>query len=107
MTLSKKQLSRPRQRLLELMQELNFGFIRNLQVLRGEPQIVTSLQLIEDVKLDGQRVPRSELNLADFVLKDQHIEFFNELNRIGTGTVAELAVRHGLPCRLMVSRQIS
>lgn len=102
-----KSLTPPRQRLIRMMQQLNFGQIRNLQLLRGEPVLGPPLTTVEDVKLDGQKGPRPEHTLSDFILKDQHLELFKEFDRIGTGYLDELTVRHGLPCRLLISRSIA
>ena len=102
-----KSLTPPRQRLIRLMQQLNFGQIRNLQLQRGEPILGPRLTTVEDVKLDGQKGPRPEHNLSDFILKDQHLELFKEFDRLGSGNLDELTVRHGLPVRLLITRSVA
>lgn len=102
----KSDLTPARQRLLLSMQQLNFGKILNLRLIKGEPRFDRSLLLIEDVKLDGQRGPRPEVQLHDFGLKAQHLELFMQLDRIGTGTIDEIAIRNGLPARLLLTRTV-
>ena len=100
-----RSLTPARQQLVRLMQKLHFGMLRNLRICSGQPDLDSTLEIVEDVKLDGQRGPRPEHALDDFQLKDQVLEFLHELDRLGTGTVTEVAVRHGQPCRLLITRQ--
>lgn len=97
-------LTPARKKLVKLMTQLNFGMLRNLRIYQGQPDLGPELEVVEDVKLDGQRGPRPEHVLDNYQLKEQVLEFFSELDRIGTGTVMEVAIRHGLPCRLLVAR---
>jgi len=103
--MTKLQLSPERRKLLVMMSSLNFGFIYGLELQDGEPRFGPGLKVIADVKLDGQRGPRPEQDLDDFFLKDQHINFFEELDRIGSGSINEISIRHGIPCRLLVNHQ--
>src|SRR5882724_822760 len=105
--MSKSELSPERRKLLVMMSSLNFGFIYGLELQDGEPRFGPGLKVIADVKLDGQREPRPEQYLADFHLKDQHIMFFEELDRIGSGLINEISIRHGIPCRLLVNQQVA
>jgi hypothetical protein len=49
------------------------------------------------VKFGGQNGSRQEKGLADFKLKAELIEFFDELERIGDGIIHSLEIKHGLP----------
>lgn len=100
-----RHLSASRQSLVRLMQQLNFGQVRNLEIRQGDPVLGPSVVTVEDIKLDGQREPRTEMNLTDFALKEQHLILFQEMDRIGTGHLEELFIRHGLPCRFLLARQ--
>lgn len=105
MVTHKHHLSVSRQKLVLLMSQLNFGHIRNLEILQGEPVLGPTVVTVEDVKLDGQRVTRTEVNLTDFALKEQHLILFQEMDRVGSGHLEELTIRHGLPCRFLLARQ--
>ncbi len=100
----KTQLSGQRQRLLELMQEIAFGQIRDLNVKQGEPQFHPSPQVAKDWKLDGENGARPELYLRDFTLKEQHHKLFEVFDTICDGTIDEINIRAGLPCRVLTSR---
>ncbi len=43
---------------------------------------------------------RSELDSADFALKREHIELFENLKRLGHGVVECIEVKAGLPFRV-------
>ena len=98
-------LSGPRQRLVEIMQKLNFGRIENLAVRAGEPAFDPAPKIVRDIKLGGgENGPRAELARDDFVLKNQVVEMFDHLSRLDDGSVAVIHVAHGLPCRLTVEQ---
>ena len=101
---TKSSLSLSQQRLIQLLQSINFGTIENLIVRDGEPVFDPSPRVIRDIKLGGENGPRPELASADFVLREPVIELFRHLREIGNGTVASLQVRHGLPFKLEVEQ---
>jgi hypothetical protein len=98
-------LSEPRQRLVEIMQRINFGRIENLMIRAGEPAFDPAPKIIRDIKLGGgENGPRAELARDDFALKSQVVEMFAHLSRLDDGSVAVIHVAHGLPCRLTVDQ---
>jgi hypothetical protein len=108
MTLTKSSLSSPQQRLLESMQELNFGRIEGIRICRGQPVLEPSPRIIRDVRLGGgENGPRPELAREDFALKTQVVEMFDHLSRLTDGSVAAIHVQHGLPCRLTIEQPSS
>lgn len=99
--ISKSSLSTPQQRLLETMQKLNYGRIEGLPVRGGQPVLVPAPRLVKDVKLGApDNGARSELQSADFALKREHVELFDNLRAIGDGTVECIEVKAGLPFRI-------
>ncbi len=104
---SKATLTLARRRLLELMQSINFGRIENLIVRGGEPSLVPPPRVVREVKFGGDNGPRPELATDDFRLKAQVVDLFRELDRLGSGTVEALEVKHGLPFRLLVAEAIA
>lgn len=94
---SKTNLTHQKQRLIELMQGINFGRITNISVRDGEPEL-THESIIEcEIKFSGQNGPRPEINRDDFALKQEVVELFYQFNRMGTGTIRELSIKAGLP----------
>ena len=93
------ELSLPRQRLVRLFQTINFGELRGLQIREREPAFEPQPVLLADVKLDGGWVPRPELELPDFVLRDEVITLMNHLDRLVNTTIECLEVHAGIPRR--------
>jgi len=104
---TKKSLSAPRRRLLELMQQYSFCRIENLHVRGGEPVFDPAPRVTQDIRLGGDNGPRPELAKDDFLLRTTARELFEHLNRVGTGTVAAIEVRYGLPVRLLIEKPAS
>jgi hypothetical protein len=101
--LAKAALPEPRQRLLELMQTINFGRIEDLAVRGGNPVFDPPPRVVREIKIGGDNGPRAERDAANFLLKDQVVELLHHLDHLRDGTVAVLEVKHGLPFRLLVA----
>lgn len=93
----KSDLSSGRRWLVEAMQELAFGRMKHLILVRGEPVVDLPPRVYRDHRLTGPNQQRTETHLADFLLKDQVIVMLEEFDRIGSGVIAVLEVRDGLP----------
>jgi len=102
----KSQLSPTLRRFLEILQRINHGTISDLRVRAGEPVLDSPLKVVRQIKLGAENGPRPESGRADFMLKAQHIEFFKALRAIGSGTIAELEVKHGLPFMMVVEEEL-
>ncbi len=99
---TKRQVSRPRQVLIELMQARNYGWIENIVVRACEPIVEPLPIVITEVKFDGEHGPRQELALDDFVLKSKHLQLFACLDRLKDGIIQRLDFKQGLPFRMVV-----
>ena len=91
------QLSANEQRLLKLLQQINFGRLRGLRIRKGQPVFDPPPRTQRDHKFGGQNGPRAEVRLEDYVLKKEVIELFRQLRQLGNGTIVNLEVRAGLP----------
>jgi hypothetical protein len=99
--MTKSSLSILEKRLLETMQKMNFGRIEGLSIRGGEPVLTPPPRIVRDVKLGApDNGARAELEANDFVLKREHVELFENLRRVGHGTVECIEVKAGLPFRL-------
>ena len=94
---TKSSLLPSQRQLLELMQELNFGRIEDLQVRASEPVFEPAPRVIRKLKIGGENGPRSEISCADFWLKSQVVELLEAIASLGDGTVLAIEVKHGLP----------
>lgn len=96
------QISPHRRRLVELMRSINFGTISTLHVRNGEPDLDHDSTVTREIKFGGEREPRT-VRCADFVLKDQVIELFDQLDHVRDGIVHTLEIKYGLPYRMMLT----
>jgi|HubBroStandDraft_5_1064220.scaffolds.fasta_scaffold244654_2 hypothetical protein len=101
----KSTLSKPRQQLLEEIQQLFFGTIENLLIENGEPNFSISSVIRQEIKLGPEAVPRPNPQGIDFALKAQVVDLFSHFDRLRDAVVT-VEVRHGLPHRLIVQRPI-
>lgn len=101
-SVTKRGLSGPRQQLLELLQELNFGRLEQLVVRGGEPVLDPRPRIVREVKFGAENGPRPERGARDFALKAQVVELCAALDRLQDGAIDLIEVKHGLPFRMEV-----
>lgn len=99
---SKRDLSPPRQVLLELMQDLNFGRFERLVIRDGDPVLDPGPARHREWKFRAENGPRPELSRDDFALKAQVVELFEYFDSLRNGTIDVLEIKHGLPFRAVV-----
>ena len=102
----KRDLSEPRQALLRIMQEVNFGRIENLTVEEGVPVFEPPPELVFTVKLEGRNGSSPETDLTDFALKTQVRELFAQLEALRNGVVQCLEIKHGLPFIMTIRKRM-
>lgn len=100
---NKQSLSPGRRRLLELMQRLLFGRVENLLVRSGQPVFDPPPATVREHKFGGENGPHPKLGADDFLLKEQVLDLFHQLDALGDGVIAVLEVKHGLPFRMLVA----
>jgi len=104
--IKKASLSPGRRRLVEMMQQLNFGRIEDLEIRGGEPLFNPAPRVVQDIKIGAENGPRPEAIIPDFLLKNQVIELFEHFDRMGDTTVECIDVKHGLPFKLVVEQAV-
>lgn len=95
-------MSPARQRLLRLLQALNFGRIEGLEVQNGEPLLTPRPRVLRSIRFGGRVGSRPEVKLEDFCLKAQALELFHYFDRIQNGRIASIDVKDGLPCHMVI-----
>ena len=98
-------LSPSRRRLVEVMQTVGFGQIVGLVLRGGEPILDPPPRILRSVKLGGEARPDPEPSAENYVLKKPLCDLFDEFDRLGTGVVARLDLKDGLPCSLIIEDQ--
>jgi len=103
---TKATLTPARKRLLELMQEINYGRIEKLHVRDGEPVFdppPTVLRLFLFGKDNG---PNESRGNDGFALKKKVAELFEVFDRERSLSIQELMIDNGLPIRMTVADEV-
>lgn len=95
------QLSASRQALVRLWQATNYGQIHHLEIRGGDPVLNPPPLILADIKLDSDEEPRSEVELTDFVLRDEIRRLMAWLDELKDGTIERIEVRAGIPRRMV------
>ena len=91
-----------RERLVKLMQEINFGRVEGLVVRDGDPVFDRPPRVLREVKLCAENGPRPEIGKEDFALKAQVRDLFAQMEAMGDGIIRCLEVKHGLPFKMTI-----
>lgn len=95
-------LSLSRRRLVELMQDINFGRLEGVRVRDAEPVLDPVPGIVREIKFGGENGPRPELQADEFALKSQVVEMFAQFDRLRHCHVETLEIKHGLPFRMLI-----
>ena len=95
-------LSLSRRRLVELMQQINFGRLECVCVRNAEPVLDPQPKIVREIKFGGENGSRPELHADDFTLKGQVVELFEHLDRVRDCHIETLDIKHGLPFRMLI-----
>ena len=93
-----RSLSIPRQRLVKLIQRLQFGQIE-LEIRDCEPDFSKPPRAVQKILIRSDCGNRSPGEKDDFQLKDDFVRLLRHLDHIGNGQIS-LVVQHGLPFML-------
>ena len=103
---TKKHVLAPQeQRLLEVMQAVNFGRIDNIEIKGGRPVVNADWKMIRTIRIGRENGPRPELEKKDFVLKAKQVEIFEHIRSLRDGAKIMVCVQHGLPEWIYVTEE--
>ena len=102
-----RDLSPQCRQLVRLIQQVRFGRIEALPILRGEPVLDRGLEVVQEVRFAGDDAMPKRANATDFNLSAQVVELVLALARIGDGQIASLTIKNGLPFGMQVTRRIA
>ena len=91
-------------RLLRLFQSVEYGRVENLSIRDGEP-VEGPVTIIRSIRTDKDGTDQRKA-AQGFSLKKQHVVFFRELAKVGTGVVRRIDVQNGLPLRMEVEETV-
>lgn len=89
-----KTLSQERQELLRLMHRFQFGSIRNMPVVGGEPR-VEQADVFRKARFDRTNATRPESR--NYILKAEQLSLLEQLDEIGDGVIDHIKFQFGLP----------
>jgi len=105
-SVTKSALSPQRQRLIEVLQETNFGSLEGLHVRDGEPVFTPPPQRVRLVRFLAENGPRPEAAKHDFVLKAKVRELLTCLDSVENGVIESIKVEHGIPVLMTIREEV-
>jgi hypothetical protein len=97
-----RSLPQARQRLVRLMQHINYGEIRHLAIRDGEPVLDPLPAVVRAVKFGAENGARQESAQNDFVLKAQVVQLLEEIDRLPHGEIERIEIKGGLPFMALI-----
>jgi len=94
-------LSSARKRLVDVLQDLQFGRIEGLTISAGEPQFDpphTPPTIVRTIRLPADTEPPVPHAHNNFPLKQPILDLLLHFDRHEAGVILRLECRHGLPC---------
>ena len=103
---SKAVLTPARRRLVELMQEVNYGRIEQLEVREWEPVFKPPPRVARQIVFGKDNGPNARRATDGFALKKKVAELFEVFDRERSLSIRELVIENGLPVRMTVADAI-
>jgi hypothetical protein len=100
-------LSAQQRAIVEIMREHQFGRVENMPVNAGQPILDQDLKIVRVACLGGESGGTKLSTGDEFELKRSVRDLFDELARLGDGTVVRLEFKRGLPCRLETTPHVT
>lgn len=100
--MKKSNLPNSIQDLLETMQRIRYGEIKNLSIRNGQPHQQSPPTVERQFKFSFKAGPRPEAKSGDFELCAPMADFVNTLEQIGEGVIRRIEVKDGLPFRMSI-----
>jgi integrase len=86
---------------------VDFGQIIGLQIRDREPVFNPPPTVLLDVKLDADCIPRREVALHDFVLREEVHRLLERIDRLENGRLDRIEVRAGIPRRVLIETPLT
>jgi hypothetical protein len=99
-------LSKPRQMLIRLCQQVSYGSILNVEVVGGDFDFNSPPEVILDLRLDENVTARRELEVSDFGLPAETCRLLATIDSVEKGIVEKITVQDGIPRRLILRQAL-
>ncbi len=100
---TKAALTPARRCLVELMQEINYGRIKGLEVRNCEPVLDPPPRVVRQIVFGKDNGPHTARKQNGFALKKSVAELFEFFDRERWFLILELVIDNGLPVRMKVA----
>lgn len=88
-----------------MCQAIDYGQILDLVVQNGEPRLDGAV-VLTDIKLDSDPLPRAEIGLDDFGLRDEVNRLLSQIERLRDGVITRIDIRAGIPFRVVLQTKL-
>ena len=103
---TKAALTPARRRLVEAMQQINYGRIERLEVREWEPVFKPPPRVVRQIVFGKDNSPNACRANDGFALKKKVAELFEIFDRERSLSIQELVIENGLPVRMAVADAI-
>ena len=100
---TKASLTPAKRRLVELMQEINYGRLEGLEVRDREPVLDPPPRVVRQIVFGKDNAPHTARKQDSFALKKSVAELFEVFDRERSFLILELVIDNGLPIRMTVA----
>lgn len=104
--IKRRALSPARKRLVELMQEVNYGKIEGLHVHNGEPVFSPPPTVLRQYKFGKDNGSHESRGSHNFTLKSRVVQLFEAFDRERMLVIQELVISNGLPTQMTAMRTV-
>ncbi|MCK4415100.1 MAG: hypothetical protein KAY32_16330 [Candidatus Eisenbacteria sp.] len=101
--ITKAALTSARKRLVEMMQEINYGRIEGLEVRESDPVFDPPPTMVRLFLFGRDNDPSASFAIDGFALKKSVAELFEIFDRERSFTIRELMIDGGLPVRMSLA----
>jgi len=84
-----------------LCQVTNWGVIQSFDIRDSEPLLNPPPAVLIDVKLDSDEEARTELDLTEFVLRDEICRLMDWFDILKNARIERIEIRAGIPRRMV------
>ena len=105
-----KQLNAGDQKLLKLMQTIDYGRLEQLSICNGHVVATSASRKVRSRKIGTRTIPHHQSRPdGDFLLneKQTETEFFNEIREVPEGFIKVIQIQAGLPVSFEIEESIS
>ena len=108
MEMTFSQLDAGDQKLLKLMQTIDYGRLEQFSICNGHVVATSTSRKVRSRKIGTRTIPHHQSRPdGDFLLNEKQTEFFNEIREVPEGYIKVIQIQAGLPISFEIEESIS